>query len=319
MNLANLFECEVPIFKGTHLEAAFGRLRSIRSISEFDNTITAPMFHYNSGDHYYGEASAQRYLPNIQRPLLFISSEDDPICKSDTIPYDECRSNPDIILAVTVCGGHSMDHFQGLRPQSWNAIIASQYFSSLLQHLPANRRTSQALLADALARGPAETASKLYHPLSLAHYMQPRAPHQAHPQHPLPQLDASFLADHQQRHSDHSNRTHGASLMTMMSQTDLVHQLGLNVPTTRNSMTSPRARSTLTMATNRRAALTDSPSVTESLHTDSNASDHDIGDEIDDTEDDDVDEMELESLVEELIVDQQRLSRTVAQAQELIA
>jgi hypothetical protein len=135
----------------------------------------------------------------------------------------------------------------------------------------------------------------------------------------LPQLDASFLADHQQRHSDHSNRTHGASLMTMMSQTDLVHQLGLNVPTTRNSMTSPRARSTLTMATNRRAALTDSPSVTESLHTDSNASDHDIGDEIDDTEDDDVDEMELESLVEELIVDQQRLSRTVAQAQELIA
>jgi predicted alpha/beta-fold hydrolase len=108
MNLANLFECEVPIFKGTHLEAAFGRLRSIRSISEFDNTITAPMFHYNSGDHYYGEASAQRYLPNIQRPLLFISSEDDPICKSDTIPYDECRSNPDIILAVTVCGGHSM-------------------------------------------------------------------------------------------------------------------------------------------------------------------------------------------------------------------
>lgn len=199
-NLGALFAGEADTMKGTFMEVPWRGITTHRLVSAFDHNITSVMFGYSSGDHYYAEASVQRYIPNIQRPTLFISSEDDPICYSSTIPYHECRSNPDVILAVTASGGHSMDHFEGIRPYSWNAVVAAQFASSLLEHLPPHRLASVALLADALARAPSETKSRLYHPLSLGHYMQPLLPHDAHPQYLLPQLTASFLREHQHQH-----------------------------------------------------------------------------------------------------------------------
>jgi predicted alpha/beta-fold hydrolase len=199
-NLGLLFAGEADIMKGTFMEVPWRGITTHRLVSAFDHNITSVMFGYSSGDHYYAEASVQRYIPNIQRPTLFISSEDDPICYSSTIPYHECRSNPDVILAVTASGGHSMDHFEGIRPYSWNAVVAAQFASSLLEHLPPHRLASVALLAEALARTPSETKSRLYHPLSLGHYMQPLLPHDAHPQYLLPQLTASFLREHQHQY-----------------------------------------------------------------------------------------------------------------------
>lgn len=39
-------------------------------------------------------------------PLLGISSEDDAVCCKEAIPYDEFKSNKNLIMYLTKCGGH---------------------------------------------------------------------------------------------------------------------------------------------------------------------------------------------------------------------
>jgi len=45
-------------------------------------------------------------IPMIKTPTMFLMCKDDPIAGKETIDYDICQKNPQILLAVTENGGH---------------------------------------------------------------------------------------------------------------------------------------------------------------------------------------------------------------------
>ncbi|GMN51956.1 hypothetical protein TIFTF001_021096 [Ficus carica] len=57
--------------------------------------------------------SSAGYLGNVSVPLLCVSALDDPVCTREAIPWDECRSNKNVVLATVKHGGH-LAFFEGI-------------------------------------------------------------------------------------------------------------------------------------------------------------------------------------------------------------
>ncbi|XP_050214365.1 embryogenesis-associated protein EMB8 isoform X2 [Mercurialis annua] len=88
-------------------------IRKSRSIRDFDNYATCLVGKYKTADTYYRRCSSSAYVPDVSVPLLCISALDDPVCTREAIPWDECRANPNIVLATPKDGGH-LAFFEGL-------------------------------------------------------------------------------------------------------------------------------------------------------------------------------------------------------------
>ncbi|BBN17002.1 uncharacterized protein MPTK1_7g11160 [Marchantia polymorpha subsp. ruderalis] len=106
-------------------------LSSSRTVRDFDNHCTRHVGKYETVDTYYRRCGSSQYLEGVAVPLLCVSAEDDPICTKEAIPYDECRVNPNIILAVTKHGGH-LGYFDGFGAKSIWYVRAATEFSKVL-------------------------------------------------------------------------------------------------------------------------------------------------------------------------------------------
>jgi predicted alpha/beta-fold hydrolase len=84
------------------------RIQSIRSMRDFDNSLTAPIHGFRDADDYYSRSSAIKWLHGIRVDTLLLSSVDDPFLPSQVL--DEVRSvakqNPSLCLEFTPHGGH---------------------------------------------------------------------------------------------------------------------------------------------------------------------------------------------------------------------
>ncbi|KAI8979669.1 Alpha/Beta hydrolase protein [Mycotypha africana] len=90
-----------------------------RNIREFDNACTRKMFGYTTVNNYYRDASSCRFIEHVKIPLLCMNALDDPIAPVQSIPYDEIKVNPYVVLATTDRGGH-IGWFEGFRyPTRW--------------------------------------------------------------------------------------------------------------------------------------------------------------------------------------------------------
>ena len=79
-------------------------VRSIRTIRQFDDAITAPCFGYRDAQEYYEAAGAKRVLAHIRVPTLVITAQDDPF-----VPYSsfvELHRNPAVRFLAPRHGGH---------------------------------------------------------------------------------------------------------------------------------------------------------------------------------------------------------------------
>ena len=90
-------------FPGAFDAAAAARARTF---AEFDGAVTAPLFGFASAGDYWRRASSGPLLGGVRRPLLALSSLDDPIVPAETIPYAAARANPRVTLETTAAGGH---------------------------------------------------------------------------------------------------------------------------------------------------------------------------------------------------------------------
>jgi hypothetical protein len=90
-------------FPGAFDAAAAARARTF---AEFDAAVTAPLHGFASADAYWSSCSARRFLAGVRRPLLAISSLDDPIVPASAIPFEEARANAAVTLVTTAAGGH---------------------------------------------------------------------------------------------------------------------------------------------------------------------------------------------------------------------
>jgi predicted alpha/beta-fold hydrolase len=77
-----------------------------RRFAEFDAAVTAPVHGFPSAEVYWRTCSSGRFLAGVRRPLLAVSSLDDPIVPAATIPVQAARANPRVTLETTEAGGH---------------------------------------------------------------------------------------------------------------------------------------------------------------------------------------------------------------------
>ncbi|KAK2966092.1 hypothetical protein RJ640_025588 [Escallonia rubra] len=109
------------------------------SVREFDNYATRVVGKYETVDTYYRRCSSAGFVKNVMVPLLCISAMDDPVCTREAIPWDECRANNNIVLAVTQHGGH-LAYFEGITAQSIWWVKAVDEFLSVLHSSPLMHR-----------------------------------------------------------------------------------------------------------------------------------------------------------------------------------
>jgi predicted alpha/beta-fold hydrolase len=83
-------------------QARFWLEKKVRSLYEFDDTFTAPMWGYSGADEYYRYCSSIQFLPRIAHRCHLLFAEDDPFVDIGDLP-----SLPDQVHAFsTKFGGH---------------------------------------------------------------------------------------------------------------------------------------------------------------------------------------------------------------------
>ena len=83
-----------------------GGLARLRTIREFDDTITAPLSGYRDAVDYYERASAVRSAGQISVPTLILTAQDDPIVPFSLFGASAIAGNPRIVLEAPEYGGH---------------------------------------------------------------------------------------------------------------------------------------------------------------------------------------------------------------------
>ena len=81
-------------------------LRSLRSIRDFDDAVTAPFFGFRGAEDYYTRASATPTIGRIAVPTLVIHSTDDPFVRLLPTTIDALRANRNVKLLLLNHGGH---------------------------------------------------------------------------------------------------------------------------------------------------------------------------------------------------------------------
>lgn len=112
------------------LEAA-ARARTIR---EFDDAVTAPVFGFDDAADYYARSSSARFVAGIRVPTLVVHSTDDPFLPPDRIPADALEENPAVTALITERGGHQ-GYVAGslLRPRFWVEEVAADFLADRLR------------------------------------------------------------------------------------------------------------------------------------------------------------------------------------------
>jgi len=108
-------------------------LKSTRSW-DYDSRITCKILGFQNPEQYYRQVSCVNYLEKIKVPVLALSSLDDPVVTKDCIPYEEFKSNPNLILATTRAGGH-IGWFTGVKaPQRWYSYPVVEFLETVLEN-----------------------------------------------------------------------------------------------------------------------------------------------------------------------------------------
>lgn len=107
------------------------KVQAARSLREFDQAVTAPLFGFSSAEDYYAQCSTGRQLQDVRVPTLLITSEDDPIAPAHGLPAGAARQE-NLHLLVTRAGGHVA--FVGgtvLRPRFWSEERVLRWLDAL--------------------------------------------------------------------------------------------------------------------------------------------------------------------------------------------
>jgi predicted alpha/beta-fold hydrolase len=102
-NLKNRMRRKAGCFPGRF---DLARLRSIRSVRQFDAVYTAPFFGFQSAEDYYHRAAALRVMDKIEIPALVITAADDPFVPIESFRHPAVAANRHVTVIITEHGGH---------------------------------------------------------------------------------------------------------------------------------------------------------------------------------------------------------------------
>ncbi|KAI7905100.1 Alpha/Beta hydrolase protein [Cokeromyces recurvatus] len=131
-NLKNTFARHMDIVvKGGKINP--DEVMAAQTIQEFDEACTRKMFDYTTVNNYYRDASSCRFIEFVKIPLLCLNALDDPIAAADCIPYDEIKTNPNVVLATTDYGGH-LGWFENVKyPTRWMVKPLTEFIVAMFQ------------------------------------------------------------------------------------------------------------------------------------------------------------------------------------------
>ncbi|CAF1115015.1 unnamed protein product [Rotaria sordida] len=106
-----------------------------KTIRDFDTHIVIPEYGFHDVEHYYTEASSNKWIKYIHTPTLILSANDDPVCPVDGLPIDDVLKTPYIIAIKTLEGGY-VSYLQGLWPKAFsydNIVVVVDYIKARLK------------------------------------------------------------------------------------------------------------------------------------------------------------------------------------------
>ncbi|MGA8026371.1 MAG: alpha/beta fold hydrolase [Bryobacteraceae bacterium] len=113
-----------------HLYSTAG-LKDAKSIWEFDERFTAPLFGFGTAANYYETQSSMRYLHAIRVRTLVISAKDDPLVPCEIYNHPAFQSNPALTLLITEHGGH-LGFLSRHKPRFWLDRVALDWMNEVL-------------------------------------------------------------------------------------------------------------------------------------------------------------------------------------------
>jgi predicted alpha/beta-fold hydrolase len=81
-------------------------LDAVKSVYDFDDKFTAPLFGFGTADNYYATQSSNQFLERIQVPALLIHAKDDPLVPFEMYDHPAFKRNPHLTLLAVEHGGH---------------------------------------------------------------------------------------------------------------------------------------------------------------------------------------------------------------------
>ena len=106
-------------------------LNQVKSIWEFDDRFTAPLFGFGTAANYYATQSSGQYLDAIRVPTLLICAKDDPLVPFEIYDHPALRSNPALALLAPQYGGH-LGFLSRHRPRFWVDSVALNWIEGIL-------------------------------------------------------------------------------------------------------------------------------------------------------------------------------------------
>ncbi|KAG2192102.1 hypothetical protein INT46_006989 [Mucor plumbeus] len=121
-----------------------------KTIREFDDACTRKMFDYTTVNNYYRDASSCRFIEHVKVPLLCLNALDDPIAAAECIPYDEIKTNPNVVLATTDYGGHLGWFEHNKYPTRWMVKPLTEFIVAMFQAHDIRKVQGEQLNAEAI-------------------------------------------------------------------------------------------------------------------------------------------------------------------------
>jgi predicted alpha/beta-fold hydrolase len=104
-------------------------LDDVKTIWEFDDRFTAPLFGFGTAANYYATQSATNYLDAIRIPTLVIAAKDDPLVPFETYRHSAFQNNPALTLIAPAHGGH-LGFLSRHKPRFWLDGLALDWIGS---------------------------------------------------------------------------------------------------------------------------------------------------------------------------------------------
>jgi uncharacterized protein len=93
-------------------------LKRVKTIYDFDDFYTGPLFGFGNAETYYTTQSSNKFLGKIRIPALLIQAKDDPLIPFAVYDHPAFRENPCLTLVAVEHGGH-LGFIARRRPRFW--------------------------------------------------------------------------------------------------------------------------------------------------------------------------------------------------------
>ncbi len=102
-SLKRSMKLKAAMYPGTY---SLEGLKSVRTVRQFDDVITARYCGFRDAEDYYCRSSALRVIAAIRVPTLIMTAQDDPFVPYETFANGSFPANPNVTVIAPKHGGH---------------------------------------------------------------------------------------------------------------------------------------------------------------------------------------------------------------------